>query len=202
MAIKKTASQAEKPKQARKKITRDNDTLSILLGENVFSNGGLAHAISSTLPSARRKAVKTTTRKTACADQTTKLDSTTKSPTVRKATEKKIVSSAKKASETTMETDGGEASVRIEPEKQTTAVNLHDVKILMDENSKLALLQLREGFSELLEPLKSLRELMEKIDSMTSEIQKMEDDLRNLRNTMDDSLEELKQRIRHSGVSK
>ena len=91
---------------------------------------------------------------------------------------------------------------RTELEKQTPTSSLHDVKILMDENSKLALLQLRESFKELLEPLNSLGELMEKIDSIAVEVQKMEDDLRNLRNTMDDSLEELKQSIRYSDVSK
>ena len=206
MASKKTASQAEQPKRSRKKITRDNDTLSSLLWGNDFSFGGLSHSIASavpaTLPSTRRKSVKTTTRKTTCSEQTTKPGSTTENPVAGKALEKKKVSSATKSSETAVEVNDGEANGRSELEKQTPTSSLHDVKILVDENSKLALLQLRESFKEVLEPLKSLGELMEKIDRMAVEVQKMGNDLRNLRNTMDDSLEELKQSIRHSDVSK
>ena len=202
MATKKAASQSEKPKRASKKVTKDNGTLSSFLSSNVFSIGGLSsHAISSTSPSTRQKAVKST-RKTTCTDQTTKLDSTTASPAVRKATKRENISSAKKSSQTVSEVNGGDANGRTEPEEHTPTSSLHDVKILMDENSQLALLQLRESFKELLEPLMSLRELNEKIDDLKTEIHNIEENVRNLRNMLDDGLEEVKQSIRHAQISK
>ena len=67
----------------------------------------------------------------------------------------------------------------------------------MDEHSELALQMLKGSLGELLTPLCKIDELFSKVAELQEDIQRLNSQLTSLRSGIDDSLEELKQSIRH-----
>ena len=71
----------------------------------------------------------------------------------------------------------------------------------MNEQSELALRLLKDSLGDILRPLEKIEELSSQITALQEEVQSLSSQLNSLRTEFDDSLEEIKQSVRHKAAN-